>query len=584
MAYSAFESMMTEPTAEAVPIEPPSPARGASGPSVSVEALAWAAVLAGGAALRAVSLERPPFGLAEAGRALDAQRAAQGAAAESWVGDLVAALTSHLFSLFGESEALSRVPAAAAGALLVAALWLARPHIGRVGALAAAALVAFSPLSVLFARSAQPFGAGALLAGAMVVSLFAYVRDPRPWSVFLLALSLGLAPLTDSVAVSAALAVLVFLLVEAAFFRGEAVAPAWRDLRRSPLQWITVLLVLAAVLQLGFTHFGTGTEGEALPGLRQWLDMFDYRRDGRPPEYYAALLLAYDWPLLLAGGAGFAILVYRLARRGPGALGPFARFLLLWAALGGLTLALAAQREAGQLLIVLLPLALLAGAFAEELLAVPDWSLLRRWWPLPAACLGLVAYAALVLTEWSSPGGGWNGAPVALAMGGAAALLAASVAVLRRDAVALALPVAAAVAVAFLAHSSLAVAFGEGEEFAADLRLRDERAAQFRSTLDLLVLERGNEIVIDETLREVLAWPLRESGFAFAATFEGASAVVAPADVPPLGFVPLGEPWRLAEGWYPYDLDFLPLWRWLVYRSAYGRLDAVDVRIYVPAP
>src|SRR3989304_6692728 len=124
MAYSAFESMMTEPTAEAVPIEPPSPARGIPGLSVSVEALAWAAVLAGGAALRAVSLERPPLGLAEAGRALDAQRAAQGAATESWTGDLAGALTSHLFSLFGESEALSRVPAAA-GALLVAALWLA---------------------------------------------------------------------------------------------------------------------------------------------------------------------------------------------------------------------------------------------------------------------------------------------------------------------------------------------------------------------------------------------------------------------------------------------------------------------------
>ncbi len=574
---------MTEPLADAAPAVAPPPEAPRGGITVSVEALAWVALLAGGAALRAVSLERPPFALAEATRALDAHLVAQGAAPDAWTGDLTATLTSHLFRPFGESEALARLPSAAAGAVLIAMLLLARPLLGRAGALTAALLVALSPLYVFAARSALPFSAGALLAVLMVVALFAYLRQPRLWSTFLFALALTLAPLTDAVAVTAAIAVLAFLVLEVALFRDEAVAGAWRVFRRSPAHWLVGLLVVAAAIELGFSHFGTGTGGAALPSLEQWADMFDYPRDGRAPEYFAALLLAYDWPLLLAGGTGFAVAASRLMRRGPLAVGSFQRFLLLWTAAGALMLGLAAQREAGQVLLVLLPLALWAGLLAEELLAAPDWTVLRRWWPLPLASLGAAAYAALLLTEWSAPGGDY-GPVIALVLGGTAVLAAAAYPFLRRDLAAALLPVAAAVVVAFLAHSSLAVAFGGGAEFATDLRFEESRLRDFRETLDLLVAERGGGVVVDEALDETLAWPLRDSGLPFTDAFDGASAVVAPTDVPPLGFVPLGDAWRLAEGWYPHDMDPLPLWRWLVYRTAYGRLDTVDVRIYVPAP
>jgi hypothetical protein len=139
-------------------------------------------------------------------------------------------------------------------------------------------------------------------------------------------------------------------------------------------------------------------------------------------------------------------------------------------------------------------------------------------------------------------------------------------------------------AIAFLAHSSLAVAFRHGAEFATDARILDGRAEHFRETVDLLAQERGAPVLVDPLLRDALGWPLRDSPAIFDGDAAGASAIVVPADQVPSGFFPLGEPWRLAEGWYPQDIDLLRLWRWLVLRRPYGTLETTDVRIYVPAP
>jgi len=50
------------------------------------------------------------------------------------------------------------------------------------------------------------------------------------------------------------------------------------------------------------------------------------------------------------------------------------------------------------------------------------------------------------------------------------------------------------------------------------------------------------------------------------------------------GFTVTGETWRLGEEWYPRGIRPLPLWRWLVYREPYGKLDSVDAQILVPKP
>ena len=64
-------------------------------------------------------------------------------------------------------------------------------------------------------------------------------------------------------------------------------------------------------LVLGVVQLGTDIDRLSLPGLRQWADMFALPRDGLPWHYQVSLILAYEWPLLLAGAAGYLLLIDR---------------------------------------------------------------------------------------------------------------------------------------------------------------------------------------------------------------------------------------------------------------------------------
>lgn len=419
----------------------------------------------------------------------------------------------------------------------------------------------------------------------MTAALFSYLREPRALTAFLLAVAFALAPSTDAVATTAAIAVVAFLFLEPVLSEGSTVARAWGVFRRSPSHWLSVVLVLAAALELGLTHFGTSIDRLGLAGVTQWSEMFALPRDSREPGYQVALLLAYDWPILLAGGIAAIVFVWRLMRRGAAALTPSQRFVLLWAALATLVVALATQREAGQLLILILPFALLAGLLADDLLPALDWSVLRRWWPAGAIIVALLAYAAVITTEWSEAGiSGAERFYLVLALGSAVTLLVTSYSLLERRAAVIGVAVVGVLAFAFLAHTALSLTGDDdAAEFAVDIRTGD-RIGQFRETVGQLVASRAGPVLIDPGLREPLAWYLRDLAVTFARPGEEASAVVVLAGQEVEGFTSLGDAWRLGEGWYPADLEPLPLWRWLVYRESYGNLDGVDAQILVPAP
>jgi len=569
------------PAATVVHTEAPK-AEVARGPTVSVETLFWAGLVTAAGALRLVHIGSPPLTVDEGQRAFDATRVAGGDVPPTWRGDLAEAATSYLFRVFGETDLLARLLPALAGVALIGLLWLARPYAGRIGALVAAALLAFSPLFVLYSRSATAFSLGSLLAIVVVVSLFGYLHNPRSALAFPLIVGLALAALTDAVATLAALAVVVFVVFEGPFFSNAEVRQAWRAFRRSPLRWVTALIVLSAAIQFGITRFGTSLEGLDLPGLRLFWEMFETPRDSRPPEYHLALLLAYDWPVLLGGTAGFIFLVMRFLRQRRESTA-FERFLLLWTLAASLALALVTRREAGQLLMLLLPLALLAGRLVEELAGRADWAAAGRWWPTGVAIAAATGAAAVLMTEWSS--GSADRAERLTLIASVAVGLALAVIVLARAWRAGAIPVVAvlvALAVTvFVVHSTFAVAFSNGAEFAVDLRLTP-RAAQLRATVDKLARERGGTIVVDADLSDELGWTLRDSPVVFGGPTDRASAVVSRPDANPAGFVARDETWRMAEGWYP-DEVLAPrrLWRWLLYREPYSDVNAVDVRIFV---
>ena len=547
-------------------------------PSISVETLIWFLVVLAAGLLRLVDLDRLPFSVDEAARSLDAVRVAEGDVPDSWRGELAATTTSYAFRVFGETEVVARLIPALAGLGLVAALWWTRPYIGRTGALVAAVLLAFSPLFVLHSRATTQFGLGPLVSLVVVISLFSYLRSPRTAAAFPLFLSLALALLTDALAVLAVVAVLVFVLLEAAIFRSRELAAAGKALRSSPVQLISALLVLAAGIQLGVTRFGTSLEA-GIPGLQLLGDMFDSMGDSRATEYHLALLLAYDWPILLGGTAGFLMLAVRFVRRRP--LFAFERFLLVWALTAVFAIALVTPGPSGQLLALLLPLALLAGRMAQELRTTLDWDVARRWWPATAGLVAIVALAAILMTEWSSGNASTAERAILAATPLLGLALLAGAYIRSRAAAAIFVPVAIIVAAAFLAHSSLAVTFGDGTEFAVDARLTP-RAEQLRDTLDRLSAERNSDVVIDADLRDELAWTLRDSRVVFSDDIEAGSILVTGPDAAPPGFAGLPDVWRVAEGWYPDDvLAPRRMWRWLLYREPFDPIDFDDVRIYV---
>lgn len=557
------------------------PAAG-DGLSVSLDALFWLALTAAACGVRLVGLGDAEFTVSESRRAIDALSVAGGDVPATWTGDAGAAAVSYLFDVFGESAALARLPAAIGGVVLVAALWFARPYAGRLGSLTAAALVAFSPLFVLFSRSADGFGLGAAVAVLAAVSLIAYLREPGPGSLFSFAAFAGLATLTDAIAVTGLLAIVAFIGFESLVAGSADTQRAWESFRARPVHWAIVAVVVAATLQLGLTHFGTSTDKIGLPGLTQFGGMFDAPRDSRPPEYHAALLLAYDWPIVLAGTAGLIALGLRAAKSGLNSLTALERLLVIWVVIAAFTLAFLTQRESGQTLILLLPLAMLGGSLAETLARDLDWAAARRWWPLAAVTLAFVLASALLLTQWSS--GHASDLERALVFVFAAAAVAVAVGSLaaRRASAGAVVTVVAVLGVTFAAHSSLAVAFGNGEELATDGVLL-ERREQFQQTLDTLASERSGLVVVDADLRDEMAWTLRDSPYLFGDSTEDATIFVGPAGDTPDGFTRVGDEWLIAESWYPAEiLKPRSMWRWLLYRDAYGAVETISVQIYVP--
>ena len=550
---------------------------------MSVETLAWIAIVAAAAALRFVDLPSDPLTVSESARSLDAFTVAGGDTPGTWVGDFDASITAYLFDIFGESELLARLPSAIGGSVLVAALWLARPFAGRSGAVVAGGLIALSPVFVLTSRSAEPFALGAAVAVLAALSLLAYLREPSPTSLFAFVLFAGLAFLTDAVAVSAVLALLLFLAFEGAIVGSDRVRGAWTNFRTSPLQWAIVAIVVAATLQLGLTHFGTSTDKLGLPGITLWSEMFETPRDSRAPEYHMALLLAYEWPILVAGLGGLSVLGLRIRSYGLSSLSSLERLLLVWIALSTLVIAFTTQREAGQLLILLVPLALLGGVLAERLLRTFDWSAGPGRWTLATITLTFTACAGLILTQWSSGSASPALKTFAIIFASLAAAFALVPALVhRRRAAVVPASVLIALGITFAAHSSLAVSFDNGSEFARDEMLR-ERREPFIETLKLLAEERSGAVVIDGSLRDLLGWDLRHLPHSFGGPLEEASIFVGLAAGPPDGFARVSSEWLIAEGWYPQELARpLDMWNWLLFRDPYGEFTEIIVQIYVP--
>ncbi len=369
--------------------EPGVAAAGAS-TAVILERVGW--VLAGlvAAVLRLGALGLRPLGEGEAEQALAAYRFAQGSIQAAPAGTLPALLSGNVavFGLFGANDWTARLWPALAGLALALLPYLLRHRLGRGGALAASLLLAISPTAVWSARGLDGATLAAACGLALVVGLILVVDGQRRWGLTLAAVGLGLGLASAPGFYSVLLALLLFGLGLALARRSlgrdwgwEALAGAYDALRADPdhipcaqgMRLRQAAVLAGGTLLLSATAFALHPAGigHTADLLGAWVRGF-LPETGEQSALYLLLVLArYELLILLpAAGLGLAALGRRLAHHHPSAAPPPAGLshtavLGFWAG-AALVLALVAHRTAGDLLLALVPLALLAGEGMER--------------------------------------------------------------------------------------------------------------------------------------------------------------------------------------------------------------------------
>lgn len=327
-------------------------------------ALSLLILLAAGA-VRLWHLADWPLTISEAGEAMAAWRVAHGmpAGATTYSPFL---LTGNLilFGLFRAGDFAARLLPALTGMALALSPLLFRRHLGSVGALAGAAILALSPLPVFASRQLDGRVVAAL-AGVLVLAGIVRVFDgerERGLRIGAVGLAIGLlsAPLFYSVVLILAggMALLWFVVRPAlglerswrGFERGwAALRSEWGAWARAGGLFLALFLLLGTAF---FIHYdGLGAAADLLSG---WIGWFSWKA-----PLYSPLVRLWGLPVYMPLELVFGIAGLVLAVRQRDFFG----LLLGWWFLFGLVLSLAAGGWGpADFILLAVPLALLAGS------------------------------------------------------------------------------------------------------------------------------------------------------------------------------------------------------------------------------
>lgn len=327
-------------------------------PRLTLEAVLYAALVAGAAFIRFYALGRWPLLAEEARRALAAWRFLQGQGTSASVAPLLFDGALASFFAFGASDGAARLLPALLGTALVFLPLPLRRHLGRWGALAAAFILAFSPTLVYYSRTlAGPVPALAGLGAVLWALELAAVHRPEQAKLVGgvgLALALTSCPWTYT-----------FLLAAALFFGLGRLArrygrpwPGWaasenalRPVVNDGRAWAVLGLLLVPVSTALLLNIG-GVQGVA-DLLAAWLARLVPGAAGQSWLYPLGILAYYEVGVLLLGLAGLWI-----ALRGPN---PWSRFVGTWTVVALALATLSGARDGGPVAMIVLPLALLSG-------------------------------------------------------------------------------------------------------------------------------------------------------------------------------------------------------------------------------
>jgi uncharacterized protein (TIGR03663 family) len=502
------------------------------------------------------------------------------------------------FFLLGASNALARWVPALSGTLLSILPYLLRRRLGRSAALVASILLAFSPSTFFFSRHLGGPIVVAACVLAMLVGFFGYLDSKQPKYAYLtavaLALSLSAAPLIYTfILISGTFLLLLGLVYRLAEVDvgWSAVLAAWRAareekalLKNAALVWVVVLVLVCTAFLLNFAGLPA-----ALDFLPAWLAQLGPQPGSQPWYYDLQLLVLYEPLLLIFGLIG---LVYHYLRQRD----ILTTFLLYWTVAAAVIYALPGQKAPGNVLLLVLPLALLAslllGRLGDQVAQVATW---RAEGLFVALSLPVVVFFAIRLADYASSGQTiflfqmvlaallfsvlvalcwmWLGQGPALRCGGIILLLV-------------------------LAMLTVGLSVGLNYHRAADPREPMVTEATSPSMVDLVTtLERvsshqeGDPHVIAVTVEEatgpILAWHLRD--FRNTRFVEQLSpsvetlVVITPAEEeePTLGGSYVGQDFALQATWNPQGLTRTERVRWLLYREAPTPVESRDVVLWV---
>jgi hypothetical protein len=342
---------------------------------VTAERLAWMLTIVYAIAVRLVGLGARPLDTGEASRSIDAFKLGTTLAGASlklapqlwlrngWIG----LADAGVIWMIGPTDFSARILFALSGIALVLLMLALRPRIGRAGTLASAVLIATSPAFTWFSRSASPQMTALVFLMGSIVLFLAIVRRPRSETALVFGLLAGLTMASGPIMVGQA-AVLALALGLIGLWTAFVRPHPWLDVqiwwrRRGAVALVAV--ITSVLVWLGFATacftrpFPTAFVG-TFPGIHA-------------PSIGAMLSDAaavYDFLIVLGAMAGLVTIFATTRSR-------FAAFIALWA-LGSLVLAVVAVPHAqGDLVNVLLPLALMAGIAIEWLHHRRAWIYLR---------------------------------------------------------------------------------------------------------------------------------------------------------------------------------------------------------------
>jgi uncharacterized protein (TIGR03663 family) len=362
----------------------------------TIERAAWIGVGLLAAVIRFAQLGLRPLSEGEVVQALAALRFVQPAAQAASqatgqiapVGTVPLLFTGNVaaFSLLGAGDMVARWLPALAGVILVLLPYGLRHRLGRLGALAAALLMAVSPIAVFYSRALDGAVLVAACGLALVVGLINYLDTQRPGYLYMAAAALGVGL---GAGPGIYTLVLIFVLFGGLLYlvaRRPSQRPVWASLQggwsslcevwdaaRAESGLLTRAgIVLVATFALVATTFVLHPAGIGLSAdlIAAWARGFLPDPGSHSILYPLLLLLRYELLILVMGRlAASQILMGRW--RDPGNTNqaeptfPLTAFLAFWALAAILIVVFSGHRPSGNLLLALVPLALSAGQGIE---------------------------------------------------------------------------------------------------------------------------------------------------------------------------------------------------------------------------